>query len=88
MTNNEIMRHNNDMCCELIQPEIQITEDGNLSCKLDYNYIETISMLSYHNRIFYEKNLIIKGSLILEDDNLYHVFFDPKIYYDNVAVKV
>ena len=88
MTNFEIFRQNSDMCCELIKPEIQISEDGNISSKLEYNYIETISMLSYHNRIFYEKNLLIKGNLILENNTLYLVYFDPKIYYENVPIKV
>ena len=88
MTNYEIYKQNNEMLCELIQPIIDVEENGSTACKLEYKYIETISMLSYNNRIFYEKNLTIKGNLITEGPNIYIVYFDPRIYYENVPVKV
>lgn len=88
MTSYEIYKQNSDMLSELIKPEIDVEVDGSVLCKLEYNYIETLSMLSYNNRIFYEKNLIIKGNLIIEGNNFYLVYFDPKIYYENVTIKV
>jgi hypothetical protein len=40
--------------------------------------------------MFYDRNLLIKGSVIVdkETNQFYHIYFDPMIYYENVVVKV
>ena len=90
MTNLNILQQNVDLSCELVKPKFTYDTEGNVSCKLDYNYIEKISMLSYNNRLFYEKTLIVNGSIIYEQENNQHylVYFDPMIYYENVPIKV
>ncbi len=51
---------------------------------------EHISMLSYNNRVFYENDIVILGSVIFERENheFYSVSFDPFVYYQNTPVKV
>jgi hypothetical protein len=50
----------------------------------------SISMLSYNNRMFYERNIIISGSVIMdrEKNEFFVVFFNPMTYYENTQVKV
>src|SRR6185437_11091069 len=90
MTNSQIKHLNNEMCTDLIKPNFNYDEEGNISCDINYNFIEPISMLSYHNRCFYEKNLIVKDSVIYDKGNLQHylVYFDPMIYYENTSLMV
>jgi hypothetical protein len=89
MTNFDILQQNKDISSELIKMDLKYDQSGAVEMKLDYDYIETISMLSYNNRIFYEKNLIIKGSVIYEQSTSQHyiAYFDPMIYYENTQVK-
>jgi hypothetical protein len=51
---------------------------------------EAISMLSYNNRMFYEKNITINGNIIAdrERNEFFIVFFNPMTYYENNPVKV
>lgn len=90
MTNSEILLQNKDMSSEILRPVVIYDSDGNVNFKINYNYVETVSMLSYHNRCFYEKNLIVHGSIILDKDTSQHyvIYFDPMIYYENIPVKV
>ncbi len=90
MTNYQILIENRDKCKDIIQPEITYDNDGNLNFKIDYNFVETTSMLSFNNRMFYEKNLLIKGSVIYDIDTSEHymIYFDPMIFYENSQVKV
>jgi hypothetical protein len=93
MTNFEIYNTNKDKSSELIKCGITIedTEECKqpINLKIDYNYIEIISMLSYENRIFYEKNISLKGTIITDKDTncFYNVYFEPLIYYENVSIK-
>jgi hypothetical protein len=50
----------------------------------------SISMLSYNNRMFYERNISISGSVIAdrEKNEFFIVFFNPMTYYENMQVKV
>jgi hypothetical protein len=90
MTNYDILLYNKQLLGEILKPEIQIDTQGVVTFKVNYDYVETISMLSYHNRMFYEKNLVIKGSLIQDKDtNDYLILYlDPHTFYENSPVKV
>lgn len=90
MTNYDIYVYNKQMLGEILKPEIQVDTQGVVEFKVNYQYVETVSMLSYNNRMFYEKNLIVKGSLILDKDtNEYFIFYlDPSAFYENYPVKV
>ncbi len=90
MTNYEILNQNREMSHEMIRPEITYDTNGNVNFKVIYDYVETVSMLSYNNRMFYEKNLILQGGIIYDKDNSQHyvVYFDSMIFYENVPVKV
>jgi hypothetical protein len=90
MTNYELLVYNKQLLGEILKPEIKIDSTGNITFKVDYDYVETISMLSYNNRMFYEKNIIIKGSLILDKDtNEYYILYlDPMIFYESSTIKV
>jgi hypothetical protein len=50
----------------------------------------SISMLSFNNRMFYERNIFITGSIIVdrEKNEFFIVFFNPMTYYENTPVKV
>lgn len=93
MTNLEIHNKNKLLNQEMIQANIDVDHNGSVNLLLQYNYIENVSMLSYNNRCFYEKNLIIKGPLIIETNKnpnhnqFYVVYFDPLIYYENIQIK-
>lgn len=89
MTNFDILQQNKDISSELIKIDLKCQESGEVEMKLDYDCVETISMLSYNNRMFYEKNLVIKGSVIYEHSTSQHyiTYFDPMIYYENTGVK-
>lgn len=50
MTNKNIMEANREKLSELIQIKVDIDENADSQTNFDYNYIETISMLSYLNR--------------------------------------
>jgi hypothetical protein len=50
MSNQEIIEINKEKLSELIQVKVDVDENGDAFTKLDYNYIETISMLSFNNR--------------------------------------
>lgn len=88
MSSYDILSQNKDRCLELIKPVILYEPEVSLT--IDYNFIETLSMLSYENRIFYEKNIIINGSIIMDrqTSSYYRIYFDPMIYYENTIVKV
>jgi hypothetical protein len=90
LTNYDILMYNKQLLGEILKPEINVDVEGTISYKVNYDYVETISMLSYDNRKFYEKNLIIKGKLIYDKDtNEYFILYvDPMIFYENSAVKV
>jgi hypothetical protein len=90
MTNIEIMNQNRELSSDLITPLIDYNLDGTVQVSFKYNYIEIISMLSYTNRCFYEKNLHFQGGIIWDKDSeqYYLVYFDPMIYYENTNVKV
>ncbi len=90
MTNYEILMYNKQLLGEILKPEIKIDMEGTITYKVNYDYVETISMLSYDNRKFYEKNLIIQGKLIYDKDtNEYFILYlDPMILYENSPVKV
>jgi len=90
MTNYDILMYNKQLLGEILKPEINVEVEGTISFKVNYDYVETISMLSYDNRKFYEKNLIIKGKLIYDKDtNEYFILYvDPMIFYENSPVKV
>ena len=90
MTNHEILLQNKQMYSEMIRPDFSYDNDGYIIFKINYEYVETTSMLSYNNTNFYEKNIIILGSLILNKDSYDHylVYFDPLIYYENAPLKV
>ncbi len=57
---------------------------------LDLKESDNVSMLSYNNRIFYEKDIIVQGSVFLdrEKNEFYIVKFDPLVYFQNTQVKV
>jgi len=90
MTNHELLVYNKELLGEIIKPEIKIESTGKISFKVNYDYVETISMLSYTNRMFYEKNIIIKGSLILDRDTseYYILYLDPMVFYESSTLKV
>lgn len=50
MSTKEILDTNKEKLSELIQAKIETDENGDSVTKLEYNYIETISMLSFLNR--------------------------------------
>lgn len=50
MSNKDILEANKEKLSELIQVKVDIDENGDSSTRLEYNHIETISMLSYLNR--------------------------------------
>lgn len=59
MTNYDILAFNKEMSADLVTSKIGLhcheeDEFGELNVKVDieYNYIETVSMLSYNNRVF------------------------------------
>jgi hypothetical protein len=93
---NLVLLHNFERCDTLI---IDIKSDNNEKIifknfpmtNLDLiNKEEIVSMLSYNNRVFYEKDIIIQGSIIYdkEKNEHYYVFFCPNTYYENTPVKV
>ena len=90
LTNYDILMYNKQLLGEILKPEMNVNVEGTITYKVNYDYVETISMLSYDNRKFYEKNLIIKGKLIYDKDtNEYFILYvDPMIFYENSAVKV
>lgn len=50
MTSHEIYEANKDKLSDLIQAKIDVDSNGDVVTKFDYNYIETVSMLSFNNR--------------------------------------
>lgn len=50
MSNKEIIEANKEKLSDLIQVKVDIDENGDSQTRFEYNYIETISMLSYLNR--------------------------------------
>jgi len=60
MSNQEIIDANKEKLSELVQVKIDVDENGDVYTKFDYNYIETISMLSYNNRNLCNKFINIK----------------------------
>jgi hypothetical protein len=50
ISNKDILEANKEKLSELIQVKVDIDENGDSQSKIEYNYIETISMLSYLNR--------------------------------------
>ena len=68
--------------------------DYKFKINLKYNYVDTTSMLTYTNTIFYNKDIKINGSIVEEKNEnspncftLYKIYFDPLIYYDNSSSK-
>jgi len=59
ISNKDILEANKEKLSELIQVKVDIDENGDSQSKIEYNYIETISMLSYLNRNIC--NLILKN---------------------------
>jgi hypothetical protein len=90
MTNYDILIYNKHQLGEILKPELKVETDGKIEYKVKYDYVETVSMLSYNNRMFYEKNLNINGSLIfdMETGAFYVLLFDPMIFYESSQIKV
>ena len=103
MTNYEILVQNNEKLSYLLAPKISYNSqtydiEEIINFKIEYNYIDLVSMLSYDNKLFCKKIYIILDDLGLEIDgqiifdrsnkNLYLIYFDPNIYYENVNLKV
>ena len=68
--------------------------DFKFKINVKYNFVDTISMLTYTNTIFYNKDIKINGSIVEEKNEkspncyiLYKIYFDPLIYYDNSSSK-
>ena len=94
MTNFDILNHNSNLTSEMVVPNITLDKSGNVNFQVECNFIETVSMVSYTNKIFYEKNIIILGNVISENDKENHIvnhyicYFDPMVYYENTPLKV
>lgn len=96
ISSEEIIESNKKKSSKLISVTTSTSLDGDdfsLDVNLHYNYIETESMLSYTNTIFYTKNMKISGGIIEEkcDDGkyiLYDIYFDPMIYFDKSSSKI
>ena len=56
MSHKEILDANKENLSDLIQAKMDIDMNGDVITKFDYNYIETISMLSYLNRNICKKS--------------------------------
>ena len=71
-------------------PVYKNENDFNYGININYNFIETESMIAFTNTIFYTKNIQVLGDIIKEtqiNDILYYIYFDPMIYYDNASSK-
>ena len=99
ISSHQIISDNREKNKKLIDVNITTTQEGNeedfdVDVNIKYNYIETESMLSFNNTMFYTKNIKINGGIIeekSEEDNkyiLYDIYFDPLIFYDNAASKI
>lgn len=56
MTSHEIYEANKDKLSDLIQAKINVDSNGDVITKFEYDYIETVSMLSFNNRNICMKN--------------------------------
>jgi hypothetical protein len=96
----EIYLKNKSLCQQAITVSIndnlcyKTQNDFNCSLNIKYNFIETESMMSFTNTIFYTRNIQIVGDVIIEKNTqmkpiytLYNIYFDPMIYYDNAPSK-